>query len=165
MTGVLSPLRLLRALAVVAAALVAVVLGARVAGPLPDLVLPVVVAGALLSGPSRGALLGLGAGWVVDLMPPGSPVLGSAALLYAAAGLVAGAGRREGEVAVGWLALVVVAASAVPALGRVLLGLAGSASVNLSATAVQWGLTVGLSLVVVPLLIRAEHALVRRHLA
>jgi rod shape-determining protein MreD len=162
---VFSPLRLLRALAVVAAALVAVVLGARVAGPLPDLVLPVVVAGALLGGPSRGALLGLGAGWVVDLMPPGSPVLGSAALLYAAVGLVAGAGRREGQVAGGWLALVVVAASGVPALGRVLFGLAGSAPVNLSATAVQWGLTVGLSLVVVPLLIRAEHALVRRHLA
>jgi rod shape-determining protein MreD len=162
---VLSALRLLRALAVVVTALVAVVLGARVAGPLPDLVLPVVVAGALLGGPSRGVLLGLGAGWVVDLMPPGSPVLGSAALLYAAAGLVAGAGRREGEAPLTWLALVVVAASAVPVAGRVVLGLAGSTPVDLPATAAQWGLTVALSVVVVPLLIRAEHALVRRHLA
>lgn len=164
MTGVLSPLRLLRALAVVAAALLAVVLGARVAGPLPDLVLPVVVAGALLSGPSRGALLGLGAGWVVDLMPPGSPVLGSAALLYAAAGLVAGAGRRDGEVPMSWVALVVVAAAAVPAAGRLVLALTGLGAVDVSATAVQWGLTVALSLVVVPLLIGAERALVRRHL-
>ena len=165
MTGLLSPLRLLRALTVVAAALVTVVLGARVSGPLPDLVLPVVVAGALLSGPSRGALLGLGAGWAVDLMPPGSPVLGSAALLYAAAGLVAGAGRREGEVRLSWLALVVLAAAAVPALGRVLLALVGSTPVDLSAVGVQCCLSVGLSLVAVPLLIRAEHALVRRHLA
>ena len=165
MTAVLSPLRLLRALVVVAAALVSVVLGARVTGPVPDLVLPVVVAGALLSGPLRGALLGLGAGWVVDLMPPGSPVLGSAALLYAAVGLVAGARRREGEAPLGWLALVVFAAAAVPAFGRVLIGLAGSASVKLLATGEQWCLTVGLSLVAVPLLIRAEHALVRRHLA
>ena len=164
MTGVLSPLRLLRALAVVAAALLAVVLGARVAGPLPDLVLPVVVAGALLGGPSNGALLGLGAGWVVDLMPPGSPVLGSAALLYAAAGLVAGAGRRDGPVPMSWVALVVLAAGAVPAAGRLVLGLAGLGAVDVSTTAVQWGLTVALSLVVVPLLIGAERALVRRHL-
>ena len=57
------------------------------------------------------------------------------------------------------------AAAAVPALDRVLLGLAGAAPVDLPATGEQWCLTVGLSLVAVPLLIRAEHALVRRHLA
>jgi rod shape-determining protein MreD len=161
----LSALRVLRVLALLLAALVTVSLGAHGVTPAPDLVLPIVVAGALLAGPSRGALLGLGAGWVVDLMPPGSPVLGSAALLYAAAGLVAGAGRREGPAPLSWLAVVVAAASSVPALGRLVLGIAGSTPVDLSAIVVPWVLTLALSLVVVPLLIRAEHLLVRRHLA
>jgi rod shape-determining protein MreD len=161
----LSALGLVRACAVVLAALLMVSLMARGIAPLPDLVLPLVVAGALLSGRSRGALLGLGAGWVVDLMPPGSPVLGSAALLYAAAGLLAGAGRREGETPMAWLALVVLAASAVVALGRVALAVLAAAPVGLGDVAVGWGLTATCAVVAVPLLVRAEHALVRRHLA
>ena len=76
-----SPLDGLRAGVIVLAALLAVVAVPRL-GPLaalgPDLVLPVVVAAALLGGPVRGALVGLGAGWVVDLCPPGTPVLGIA---------------------------------------------------------------------------------------
>ena len=71
-------------------------------GSCRTLVLPVVVAGALLSGPSSGALLGLAAGWVVDLMPPGSQVLGSSALLYAAAGLV----TTRRAFPFGWVAMV-----------------------------------------------------------
>jgi rod shape-determining protein MreD len=161
----LSAAGLVRACGVVLAALLMVSLTARGLAPLPDLVLPLVVAGALLSGRSRGALLGLGAGWVVDLMPPGSPVLGSAALLYAAAGLLAGAGRREGETPTAWLALVVLAASAVVALGRVALALIAGAPVDTGDVAVRWGLTATCAVVAVPLLVRAEHALVRRHLA
>lgn len=161
----LSLLALLRALAVLAAALATVTLGARGINTLPDLVLPVVVAGALLSGPSRGALLGLGAGWVVDLMPPGSPVLGSAALLYAVGGLVAGAGRREGETPMAWVAAVVVGAAAAVALGRAALAVLSSAPVSPGEVALRLALTVAVALVAVPALVRAEHALVRRHLA
>jgi rod shape-determining protein MreD len=156
---------LVRACAVVLAALLMVSLTARGLAPVPDLVLPLVVAGALLGGPSRGALLGLAAGWVVDLMPPGSPVLGSAALLYAAAGLLAGAGRREGETPMAWLAVVVLAASAVVALGRVALALLATAPVGLGDLGLRWGLSAACAVVAVPLLVRAEHALVRRHLA
>jgi rod shape-determining protein MreD len=161
----LSVLGLLRACAVVLAALLMVTLTARGIAPVPDLVLPLVVAGALLAGRSRGALLGLAAGWVVDLMPPGSPVLGSAALLYAAVGLVAGAARREGEAPMAWLALVVLAASSGAALGRVGLALVATAPVDLGEVAARWALTTLCAVVAVPLLVRAEHALVRRHLA
>jgi rod shape-determining protein MreD len=161
----LSPLGLLRALAVLAAALATVTLGAQGLHPLPDLVLPVVVAGALLGGPSRGALLGLGAGWVVDLMPPGSPVLGSAALLYAVGGLVAGAGRREGETSMAWVAAVVLGAAAAVALGRAVLAVLSSAPVSLAEVALRLSLTVAVALVAVPALVRAERALVARHLA
>ena len=123
------------------------------------------VAGALLSGPSRGALLGLGAGWVVDLMPPGSPVLGSAALLYAVGGLVAGAGRREGETPMAWVAVVVLAAAGAVALGRAVLAVLSSAPVSLGELALRLALTLAVALVAVPLRVHAERALVRRHLA
>lgn len=161
----LSALGLLRVVALVLAALAMVTLGARGVTSAPDLVLPVVVAGALLAGPSRGALLGLGAGWVVDLMPPGSPVLGSAALLYAVGGLVAGAGRREGETPMAWVAVVVLAAAGAVALGRAVLAVLSSAPVSLGELALRLALTLAVALVAVPLLVHAERALVRRHLA
>jgi rod shape-determining protein MreD len=160
----LSVVGALRGLAVVVAALLAVTLGARGVGLLPDLVLPLVVAGALLAGPSRGALLGLGAGWVVDLMPPGAAVLGSSALLYAVAGLVAGAGRREGETPMAWVVLVVLGASAVLAAGRVATALLSSTPVRAGDLAVQLGLSAVLAVVAVPALVRAEQVLVRRNL-
>ena len=92
----ISLLSLLRAaLVVLAAALSAVVLP-RLGSVGPDLVLLVVVPAALLGGPAKGALLGLGAGWAVDLMPPAAATLGVAALTYAAAGAVSGLWHRYG---------------------------------------------------------------------
>lgn len=161
----LSVLALLRTLAVVLAALLAVTLGAHRVAVLPDLVLPIVVAGGLLAGPSRGAMLGLAAGWVVDLMPPGSAVLGTSALLYAVAGLVAGAGRREGETPMAWVALVAIAASGVLAAGRLASALLSSGPVHAADLVLRFGTSAVLAIVAVPLLVRAEHALVRRNLA
>lgn len=142
-------------------AVTSVLLAARSQLTVPDLVLPVVVAGALRTGPSRGALLGLAGGWLADLVPPGSAVLGSAALLYAAAGLLAGAGRREGETPFGWVATVGAAAAVVVTTGR--LGVAGltGAAVQWSAVAAQLGLTVLLCAAAVPLLVRCEQRLGR----
>lgn len=153
---------LLRSLAVVLAALVAVALGSRGVGLVPDLVLPVVVAGALLRGPSSGALLGLAAGWVVDLMPPGSQLLGSSALLYAAAGLVAGAGRREGRAPIGWVALVVASSAVVLAAGRVAAAVLAAAPVAWVDTGLWLGQTTALGILAVPPLLWAEQALARR---
>jgi rod shape-determining protein MreD len=129
---------------------------------LPDLALPVVVAAGLLVGPSRGALVGLAAGWLVDLVPPGSPVLGTSALLYAVVGLVAGAGRREGLSPVGWLAAVSVGCAATLGVGRVLVALLAGAPVQAEAVGTWFVLTAGCSVLVVPWLVRLEQWLGRR---
>jgi rod shape-determining protein MreD len=152
----------LRALTLLAAALLAVTAGSRVPFPTPDLVLVVVAAAALLAGPSRGGLIGLAAGWLVDLMPPGAAVLGTSALLYAAAGLVAGAGRREGETPPAWIGLVVALSAVVAGAGRVGVAVLSGAPVAWADLAARAGLTALLGVVAVPLLVRAEHALVRR---
>jgi rod shape-determining protein MreD len=148
-----------RAVLLLLAAVASVIVAARTQLAVPDLVLPVVVAGALRVGPSRGAMLGLAGGWLVDLMPPGSAVLGTAALLYAAAGLVAGAGRREGETPFGWVTTVGAACAVVVAAGRlVVAGLTG-APVDGRVMGAEVALTAVLCAVLVPLLVRCERRL------
>jgi len=160
-----SLLSLLRAALVVLAAALSAVVVPRLGSVGPDLVLLVVVAAALLGGPVKGALLGLGGGWVVDLMPPAAATLGVAALTYAAAGAVSGLWHRDG----GGSALqpplaTVAAASTVAAIG-ILRDVASGWPVAWASTGWSVGLTTALGLAVVPLLIRAERALVRRRLA
>ncbi len=140
-----------RGLLLLVAAVVSVALAARSQLALPDLVLPVVVAGALRSGASRGALLGLAGGWLVDLMPPGSSVLGTAALLYAGAGLLAGAGRREGETPFGWVAVVGAACAVLVTAGRLVVAALSGAAVEWPVVGARLGLTVALCAVLVPL--------------
>jgi len=160
--GLLSLLR--AALVVLAAAFSAVVLP-RIGLPGPDLVLLVVVAGGILGGPARGALLGLGAGWVVDLMPPAAATLGLAALTYAVAGAVAGLWHRDGARSALLPPLATFAAAGV-VVGA---GIAGAVE---SGWPVDWAgagwsvaLTTVVGLVAVPALVRAERGLVRRRLA
>jgi rod shape-determining protein MreD len=153
---------IVRVLAVVLAALLGVTLGSRGVAVLPDPVLPVVVAGALLAGPSRGALLGLAAGWVVDLMPPGAAVLGTSALLYAAAGLVAGAGRREGRTPMLWVALVVCGSTAVLWAGRLFVAGLAAAPVAWGDVGVRIALTAAFGVLAVPALVEADRAIARR---
>ena len=150
-----------RSLVLLLAAVASVVLAARSPLALPDLVLPVVVAGALRVGASRGALLGLAGGWLVDLMPPGSVVLGTAALLYAAAGLLAGAGRREGQTPFGWIATVGAAAAVVVTAGHLTVAALTGAPVQWPVVGAELVLTVVLCAVLVPVLVRCEHRLAR----
>ncbi|WP_345206277.1 rod shape-determining protein MreD [Fodinibacter luteus] len=153
---------LLRAGAVLAAALLLVVLGVRHVSPVPDLVLVLVVAWALLRGPVVGAAVGLGAGWLLDLVPPGSGHLGVLALTYAAAGALAGRARVEGPVSALRVAGVALAASAVVE-GVVVLGaLVVGAPVALADVALSCLLTATVAAVVVPLVVGAERGLVRR---
>ena len=102
---------------------------------MPDLVLVLVVAWALLRGPVAGAAVGLAAGWLLDLVPPGSAHLGVQALTYAAAGAFAGRARIEGPVAAPRVALVALGASAVVEGVGVLGALAVGAPVDLGAVA------------------------------
>jgi rod shape-determining protein MreD len=150
-----------RGLLLLLAAVASVTLTARSQLALPDLVLPVVVAGALRTGASRGALLGLAGGWLVDLMPPGSSVLGTAALVYAAAGLLAGAGRREGETPFGWVAVVGATSAVLVTTGRLVVATVSGAPVEWQVTGVRLGLTMVLCAVLVPALVRLEQRLAR----
>jgi len=160
-----SLLSLLRAaLVVLAAALSAVVLP-RLGSVGPDLVLLVVVAAALLGGPAKGALLGLGAGWAIDLMPPGAGALGVAALTYAAAGAVAGLWHRDSGRSASLPALATLAAASTVAAVGILRAVTSGWPVPWAAAGWSLVLTTALGLAVIPLLIRAERGLIRRRLA
>ncbi len=160
-----SLLSLLRAaLVVLAAALSAVVLPRL--GPVgPDLVLLVVVAAALLGGPAKGALLGLGAGWTIDLMPPGAGALGVAALTYAAAGAVAGLWHRDSGRSASLPALSTLAAASTVAAVGILRAVTSGWPVSWAAAGASTVMTTAVGLAVIPLLIRAERGLIRRRLA
>jgi rod shape-determining protein MreD len=152
----------LRGLAVLVAVLLGVTLAARQVPVVPDLVLVLVVAWALSRGPLAGAAVGLAAGWVLDLVPPGSTHLGVQALTYAVAGALAGRARVEGPVTAPRVALVALGAAVVVEAVGVLGALAVSAPVDLAGVAVQCLLTATLAALVVPLVVGAERGLARR---
>lgn len=152
----------LRGAAVLGAALLAVTLGARDVAPVPDLVVVLVVAWALLRGPAVGALAGLAGGWLLDLVPPGGEPIGAAALAYAAAGLLAGRFRHAGPVAAVRVATVTLGAALVVEGVGVVRALAVSAPVDLAEVALRALLTATVGAVVVPLVVGAERAVVRR---
>ncbi len=85
-----------RVLLVVAALGTALVLQASVfarlglPGATPALLLVVVLAFAMVAGPTAGAAIGFSAGVLVDLAPPSAGSLGQTAAIYAIAGFVAG---------------------------------------------------------------------------
>src|SRR5215472_4472914 len=59
-------------------------------GGVPDLVLVLVCALALASGPVSGMVIGFAAGLSLDLAPPGSAMVGQYALVFCLAGWAAG---------------------------------------------------------------------------
>lgn len=122
----------------------------------PDLVLVVVAAAALVHGPVTGGLVGLGAGWLLDLLPPGSGPLGATALAYLAVGALIGTARRYAE----WspiLPLLATGAGLVALLA--LRGVTSAAGVG-RAEISQLGWTLLITMVAVvlllPLLVRLE---------
>lgn len=66
-----------------------------IAGVVPDLALLLVVAAAIVRGPTYGTALGLVAGLCVDLAPPADGVAGRWALALAVAGWLAGQARGD----------------------------------------------------------------------
>ncbi|GGL26929.1 rod shape-determining protein MreD [Phycicoccus endophyticus] len=153
---------LLRALALLAAVVLAVTLAARHVAPVPDLLLVLVVAWALWRGPVAGLLAGLAGGWVLDVVPPGGGLLGAHALVYAAAGALAGRWRVEGPVAAPRVAAVALAAAVVVEGLAVVRALAVSAPVSLLDVAVRCLLTASAAALAVPLVVGAERAALRR---
>lgn len=155
------PGHLLRGMLLVLAACLPVALPAQLPAA-PDLVLLLVVATALVHGPTAGALAGVAGGWAVDLVPPGGDPLGAAALAYCAAGGAAGALRRYAS----WSPLVPLLATAVAAVGlqalRGLLALAGPGWVSVGTLAGTALLTVVVGLVLVPAVVALDRAVVER---
>lgn len=161
-------LGLLRTAAVVVGALAAATVLPRAgmpAGWVPDLVLVLVAASAVLRGPVHGALLGLAAGWVVDVVPPGGSPLGATALLYAAAGASAGTfhhpGNRGALAPLGSLAV----AAGVVGVGRLAFAVVGVGGPDPIVALSRTLATVGAGLLLTPLCIAVDRALVRRRLA
>lgn len=151
-----------RGAALVLAVLLGVILGARHLAPVPDLVVVLVVAWALFRGPVAGAVAGLAGGWVVDLVPPGGQPLGAHALAYALAGFVAGRFRHEGPVGAARVALITLAAACMVEGIDVVRALAVSAPVDVAEVALRLVLTATVGALVVPVVVGAERAVVRR---
>lgn len=160
-------LGVLRAAYVLVAALLVATLLPRLGVPprwVPDLVLVGVVATAVLRGPVHGALVGLLAGWVVELVPPAGNPLGLTALVMMVAGLVAGLFRRTSSRSRLRAPAALLAAAAVVLAGHVGSAVLADGSVEvvdglsrLLVTAVVGGL-------LLPPFLALDRALVRRRL-
>lgn len=164
----LSLLGLLRTGAVLLAALAVATVLPRFGVPArfrPDLVVLLVAASAVVRGPAQGALLGLAAGWVVDLVPPGGSPLGLTALLYAAAGATAGLFHRGAHRSLLGALLGLAAATLVVELGGVCVVILGDGTVDLAAAATRTLVTLAVGLLALPALLGVDRALTRRRLA
>ncbi len=124
-------------------------------GAAGNLTLLVVVALALLGGPTVGATTGIAAGLLADLTPPAAGLLGLGAIGYGLAGLVAGRWHRPGERSL--LVPVVAAAAGAAALALVQGLTALAAGRALASTAATSAVSVGWAalgaLVVVPVVV------------
>ncbi len=160
-------LGLLRAAYVVVAALLAATVVPRLGVPVewtPDLVLIGVVATAVLRGPLHGALVGLAAGWVVELIPPVGRPLGLTALVMMVAGAVAGGiGASSLRVALR-ASLALVAAALLVGLSRTTAVAVAEGSWDATGALTTAAATVAAALVVLPLLTVVDHSLVQRRL-
>ncbi|WP_404381832.1 rod shape-determining protein MreD [Knoellia locipacati] len=154
-----------RAALLLLGAVLGVTLAARHLAPLPDLVLVVVVSAALRAGPRVGLLSGLVGGWLLDLLPPGSAVLGTQALLYAVCGLAVGALRRPGPVSVVWVAVVIAGAAGGLEVVRALLALAQGVPVDAVSSLLRVVATATVGMVVVPFVGAIERRSERRRFA
>jgi rod shape-determining protein MreD len=130
-----------------------------IGGVVPDLALVLVVVAAIDRGPEFGALLGFGAGLLVDLAPPADHVAGRWALALVVVGYLAGRVRQDARSSTLAAVLVVGAASFVGtslyALSGVVLG-DGSVGIDetlrVIVTSVLWDLA--LAPLFVPALLR-----------
>ncbi len=143
---------LLRLLLLVVAALAMSMLPVTLPGT-PDLVLVVIASTALMRGPWAGALMGLGGGWLIDLIPPGAVPMGASALAYLAVGALLGASRRfvaTSPVALPVLPLAAIGGAALMLLSvRAVAAAAGFGTAALGDLMWTWGLTMIVALVLI----------------
>lgn len=133
-------------------------------GAVPDLVLVGVVATAVLRGPVHGALAGLLAGWVVELVPPGGHPLGLAALVLMAAGLAAGLFRSPSSRSFLRPVSALVVAAVVVVAAHLAAAVLADGDVQLLDASRRLLATVLAGVVLLPALLAIDRALVRRRL-
>jgi rod shape-determining protein MreD len=128
-------------------------------GVVPDLALVLVVVAAIARGPEFAALLGFGAGLLVDLAPPADHVAGRWALALVVVGYLAGRVRQDARSSTLAAVIVVGAASFVGtslyAFSGVLVGdggLSADETLQVIVTSVLWDLLLAPLLVPVLLL-------------
>lgn len=132
-------------------------------GVVPDLVMLVVIAAALVRGPDYAALVGFAAGLVLDLAPPADSTAGRWALAFVVVGYLTGVARQGGDISLfGTLVLVAAGAfigTSVYALSGLVLGDQG---VDVSAAFHVVPLSVLYDLLVTPLVVPLVVLLFRR---
>ena len=130
----------------------------------PDLVLVGVVATAVLRGPVHGALVGLLAGWVVELVPPvGSPI-GLIALVMMAGGLAGGFFRRPSSRSRPRAPAALLAAAGVVLVGRLASTVLAEGSVDLGDGVWRLVSTLAVGVLLLPAFLALDRSLVRRRL-
>lgn len=132
----------------------------------PDLVLIVVAATALMRGPWAGAAMGLGGGWLIDLIPPGSGLLGATALAYLGVGALLGLTRRYVAMSPTTLPVLPLAAVALASVlllaGRGIVAAAGFGFFSFHQALWTWGLTMVAAVVLMGPLVAVDRALAVR---
>ncbi|HET7397901.1 MAG TPA: rod shape-determining protein MreD [Intrasporangium sp.] len=160
-------LGLLRTAYVVVAALLSATVLPRLgvgAAWVPDLVLVGVVATAVLRGPVHGALVGLGAGWLVELVPPVGRPLGVTPLVLALAGAAAGAFATQSSRSALRAPAALATASLVAVLGRLAVSALAEGGLVPGEALGRFASTVTVGLLILPALVAVDRALVRRRL-
>ena len=155
----------LRIVVVFVAAILQVVVINKLHLPLghPDLLVLVVVAFALASGPQRGAMLGFFAGFLADVMPPAGHIAGRLAFAYTIVGYGAGLLEDPEETSVITTILVVAGGSgAAVLLYAAVGGLLGDLRVNASLTAHSLVATVVYDVVLAPFVVPLVAGVARR---
>jgi rod shape-determining protein MreD len=132
-------------------------------GGRPDLPILVVVALALVGGPSYGAVLGFSVGFAADVLPPADHTLGRLALAYAVVGYLAGLVEDVEERSVLTTVAVVAAGSAVAVILFAGIGaLVGDDRITAEAVSRSLGATVIYDVVLAPFVVPVVSGAVRR---
>ncbi len=159
----------LRALAVAVLVVVTVTLqvsifsSLSIGGVVPDLVLLVVVAAALVRGPDYAALVGFAAGLVLDLAPPADATAGRWALAFVIVGYLIGLARPEGDISIVNTFVMVAAGAFIGTSVYALTGLVlGDPGVTVGAAFRVVPLTVVYDVVITPLVVPLVVLLFRR---
>lgn len=132
-------------------------------GTRPDLLLVVVVGIAIATGRSTGTVVGFGAGFLADLVPPAVHPLGELALVYAVAGYLAGRleDAEETSVLTPLLAVALISVAAVVGFGA-LTSITGETRVHWGVVARQIPLFALYDVMLVPFVVPPVAWLARR---